>query len=30
MIWMYIVDAVVAMIGVFIGSVIVDKVIFHK
>lgn len=30
MIWMYIIDAVVAMIGVVIGSVIVDKINFHK
>jgi hypothetical protein len=27
MIWMYILDALVAMLGVFIGSVIVDKII---
>lgn len=27
MIWMYIIDVIVAMLGVFIGSVIVDKII---
>jgi hypothetical protein len=27
MIWMYILDAVVAMAGIFIGSIIVDKII---